>query len=206
MLKKWLLLASCTALVSMSGCSWLPSFDWGNDKAFEPAVSTLKYKPYPFALRQEIMAVQQIHVEYFGKHIPDELKVTDFSALLWANNKTLKLSVLTPMHQRLWDIQFNGETIHEERLAPLPETLQAGYLLRDIAAAFWPATNLRAQDKRFDVIDDGLVRQIVNKVTGAPELTVSYSEGAQQQHPWGTIEIINHQERYRLTILSRQAR
>lgn len=204
-MKKWLLVAMLSSAIGLSGCSWLPMFG-ANDTAFEPVVSTLKYKPYPFAVRQEIMAMQQIHVEYFGKHIPDDLKVSDFSALLWANNKTLKLSILTPMHQRLWDIQFNGETIHEERLAPLPETLQSSYLLRDIAAAFWPTTNLRAQDKKFEVIDNGLERQIINKSTNAPEMTVFYRDGAHQNNPWGTIEIINHQERYRLTILSREAR
>lgn len=206
MLKKWFLLLSATSVIGLSGCSWLPSFGWGKDANFEPVISDLRYKPYPFAVRQEIMALQQIHVEYFGKHVPESMQTTDFNALLWANTKTLKLSILTPMHQRLWDIQFNGETIHEERLAPVPEALQATYLLRDIAAAFWPITSLQAQDKRFTVTETKSVRQISNKMTGAPEMTIEYKEGASPNHPWGTIEIVNHQERYRLTILSREAR
>lgn len=204
MLKKGLMLLSSVSLLALSGCSWL-GIQWG-EKEFEPIVSTLRYKPYPFAVRQEIMAIQQIHAEYFGQFVDQEERQADFHALLWANNKELKLSIMTPMHQRLWNIQFNGETIHEERLAPLPESLNASYLLRDIAAAFWPTTNLQSQDKRFIVIDKPNLREIVDKKTLIPELSIRYSEGAHQKHPWGTIEITNHIEKYRLVILSREAR
>lgn len=203
-MKKWLIALTSISALSLTGCSWLP-FDWGKTE-FEPVISTLQYKPYPFAVKQEIMAVQQVRAEYFGQFVNEEQRQTDFTALLWANNKTIKLSVLTPMHQRLWDIQFNGETIHEERLAPLPEALNAAYLLRDIAAAFWPASNLRAQDKRFDVIEKANERTIVDKKTQVPELSIVYSDGARSDHPWGQIDITNHIEQYRLTIISREAR
>ncbi|MBO7172901.1 MAG: DUF3261 domain-containing protein [Burkholderiaceae bacterium] len=205
-MKRFFLLASLACTLALNGCAWLPSFIWGNDKTFEPAISELKYKPYPFAVRQEITAIQKIHFEYFGQHVPEEQRKTNFYALFWANSKTLKLAVLSEMHQRLWDIQFNGETIHEERLAGLPDNLQAHLLLRDIAAALWPASHLQAQDKRFQVVDEQLVRQIVNKETNAPEVTITYLDGANQNRPWGTIEIVNHQERYRVSITSNQAR
>lgn len=205
-MKRFLFLASIISTIALNGCSWIPRFIWNNEQVFEPIVSELKYKPYPFAVRQEITAIQRIHIDYFGQHVPEMPKENNFYALMWANNKMLKLSVLSPMHQRLWDIQFNGETIHEERLAALPETLQATNILRDIAVAFWPASNLKAQDKRFEVHDEGFTRQIFNKTSNTLEMTVTYQNGAKQNQPWGTIEIVNHQERYRLSITSNPAR
>ena len=204
-MKRLLLLTSLCSLLGLSGCSWLPNW-WSNDKEFEPIISELKYKPYPFAVRQEIKAHQRIHIEYYGKDIPDELRVTTFDALLWADNKTLKLSVIAPKEKTLWNIQFNGETVHEERQVSFAQTVSSTQLLRDMAVAFWPQSNLRSQNKRFDVIDGDLIRQVINKASNEPEMTVVYRDGAHQNNPWGTVEIIHPLEQYRLIISSNKVR
>ena len=204
-MKRLLLLTSLCSLLGLSGCSWLPNW-WSDTEKFKPIVSELKYKPYPFAVRQEIKAHQRIQLEHYGKNIPDELRVMKFNALLWADNKTLKLSVIAPKEQTLWNIQFNGETFHEERQASFAQTLEATQLLRDLAVAFWPQTNLRSQNKRFDIIDSDLIRQVINKATNEPEMTVVYRDGAHQNNPWGTIEIIHPHEQYRLMISSSKVR
>ena len=152
---------------------------------------------------RSLLLVQNIHVQYNDQN--DNLhKEVHFEAYLLSNSRELKLSILF-LGQRAWDISYNGETVFEERFVPIPQQLQASYLIRDLTFCYWSSKSIQSQTKDLLVLDQKGQRKILDSSSQETLLTIHYENGASPQHPVGHIVLVNHKENYQLTIDSVEA-
>ena len=186
----------CVALAfSLSACSlWLP-----NTSAVEEAIKIPTVLPTCSNLTQSFNAYQHIHVE--ADRYNAESKTNDFEAMITADKKGMKIAVMA-MGMKVWNIDFDGMVITEERSEYLPEALEAQYMVRDIALAYWPSRDLKAQLKEWILIENEQTRLIYAPGEEKPIISIEYRKGAAPLSADGEVIFENHLHHYRLTIQS----
>lgn len=186
----------CVALAfSLSACSlWLP-----NTSAVEEAIKIPTVLPTCSNLTQSFNAYQHIHVE--ADRYNAESKTNDFEAMITADKKDMKIAVMA-MGMKVWNIDFDGMVITEERSEYLPEALEAQYMVRDIALAYWPSRDLKAQLKDWILIENEQTRLIYAPGEEKPIISIEYRKGAAPLSADGEVIFENHLHHYRLTIQS----
>lgn len=100
--------------------------------------------------------------------------------------------------QRIITLHWDGHALNSERHPQLPQTVDAGRVLRDVQYAYWPTAAIRAalpQDWSLD--DEAGVRTL--RFQGKPMLLVSYSVASRWE---GRAELDNRLEGYSLIIES----
>jgi hypothetical protein len=100
--------------------------------------------------------------------------------------------------QRILTLHWDGHALNSERHPQLPQTVDAGRVLRDVQYAYWPTAAIKSvlpQDWSLD--DEAGVRTL--RYRGKPMLLVHYSVEPRWQ---GRAELDNRLEGYRLTIES----
>lgn len=186
----------CVALAfSLSACSlWLP-----NISSLEKAIIIPTVLPTCSDLTQSFNAYQHIHVE--ANRYNTESKTNDFEAMITADKKGMKIAVMA-MGMKVWNIDFDGMVITEERSEHLPEALEAQYMVRDIALAYWPSRDLKAQLKDWILIENEQTRLIYAPGEEKPIISIEYRKGAAPLSADGEVTFENHLHHYRLTIQS----
>lgn len=186
----------CVALAfSLSACSlWLP-----NTSAVEEAIKIPTVLPTCSNLTQSFNAYQHIHVE--ADRYNAESKTNDFEAMITADKKGMKIAVMA-MGMKVWNIDFDGMVITEERSEYLPEALEEQYMVRDIALAYWPSRDLKAQLKDWILIENEQTRLIYAPGEEKPIISIEYRKGAAPLSADGEVIFENHLHHYRLTIQS----
>lgn len=186
----------CVALAfSLSACSlWLR-----NTSTVEEAIKIPTVLPTCSNLTQSFNAYQHIHVE--ADRYNAESKTNDFEAMITADKKGMKIAVMA-MGMKVWNIDFDGMVITEERSEYLPEALEAQYMVRDIALAYWPSRDLKAQLKDWILIENEQTRLIYAPGEEKPTISIEYRKGAAPLSADGEVIFENHLHHYRLTIQS----
>ena len=186
----------CVALAfSLSACSlWQP-----NTSTVEEAIIIPTVLPTCSNLTQSFNAYQHIHVE--ADRYNAESKTNDFEAMITADKKGMKIAVMA-MGMKVWNIDFDGMVITEERSEHLPEALEAQYMVRDIALAYWPSRDLKAQLKDWILIENEQTRLIYAPGEENPIISIEYRKGTAPLSADGEVIFENHLHHYRLTIQS----
>lgn len=186
----------CVALAfSLSACSlWLP-----NTSTVEEAIKIPTVLPTCSNLTQSFNAYQHIHVE--ADRYNAESKTNDFEAMITADKKGMKIAVMA-MGMKVWNIDFDGMVITEERSEYLPEALEAQYMVRDIALAYWPSRDLKPQLKDWTLVEGDRRRLIYAPGEENPIISIEYRKGAAPLSADGEVIFENHLHHYRLTIQS----
>lgn len=126
---------------------------------------------------------------------------TEFEAMITANRKNMKIALMA-MGMKVWSIDYDGMVITEERGEQVPETLQAQYLMRDIALVYWPASSLKGQLKDWKLVENASGRQIFAPDSITPAVTITYQNSEKEQGSEGNVILENHLHHYRLMIQS----
>lgn len=142
----------CVALAfSLSACSlWQP-----NTSTVEKALKIPTVLPTCSDLTRSFNAYQHIHVN--ADRYDAESQTNDFEAMITADKKGMKIAVMA-MGMKVWNIDFDGMVITEERSEHLPEALEAQYMVRDIALAYWPSRDLKPQLKDWTLVEGDRTR------------------------------------------------
>lgn len=179
----------------LSACSlWQPVTPMSASQTVIPTVL-----PICTNLPKSFNAHQHIYVE--TNQYPAETKADDFDAIISANRKGMKIAVLV-MGMKVWDIDFDGMVITEQRSEHLPEGLEAQYMVRDIALTYWPTQDLKVQLKDWTLIETEQTRKIFAPGEHTPIITIEYRNGAAPLIADGEVIFENHLHHYRLTIQS----
>lgn len=186
----------CVALAfSLSACSlWQP-----NTSTVEEAIKIPTVLPTCSDLTRSFNAYQHIHVNV--DRYDAESQTNDFEAMITADKKGMKIAVMA-MGLKVWNIDFDGMVITEERSEHLPEALEAQYMVRDIALAYWPSRDLKAQLKDWILIENEQTRLIYAPGEEKPIISIEYRKGAAPLSADGEVIFENHLHHYRLTIQS----
>lgn len=186
----------CVALAfSLSACSlWQP-----NTSTVEEAIKIPTVLPTCSDLTRSFNAYQHIHVN--ADRYDAESQTNDFEAMITADKKGMKIAVMA-MGMKVWNIDFDGMVITEERSEHLPEALEAQYMVRDIALAYWPSRDLKAQLKDWILIENEQTRLIYAPGEEKPIISIEYRKGAAPLSADGEVIFENHLHHYRLTIQS----
>lgn len=155
-----------------------------------PAISTLN---------QPFNAFQHIHAEIGNDQI--DAKTADFEAMVSADKRTMKVALMA-LGTTVWQIDYDGMVITEERSEHVPEAMQAQYLLRDLAMVYWPKETLTSQLKDWTMTQTQTSRAFFAPGNTAPMIEVTYKDGAAPMSAAGTAVLDNHLHRYRLIIES----
>ena len=186
----------CVALAfSLSACSLWQS----NTSTVEEAIIIPTVLPTCSDLTQSFNAYQHIHVE--ADRYNAESKTNDFEAMITADKKGMKIAVMA-MGMKVWNIDFDGMVITEERSEHLPEALEAQYMVRDIALAYWPSRDLKPQLKDWTLVEGDRTRLIYAPGEEKPIISIEYRKGAAPLSADGEVIFENHLHHYRLTIQS----
>ena len=121
--------------------------------------------------------------------------------MITADKKGMKIAVMA-MGMKVWNIDFDGMVITEERSEHLPEALEAQYMVRDIALAYWPSRDLKAQLNDWILIENEQTRLIYAPGEENPIISIEYRKGAAPLSANGEVIFENHLHHYRLTIQS----
>lgn len=186
----------CVALAfSLSACSlWLP-----NTSTVEEAIKIPTVLPTCSDLTRSFNAYQHIHVN--ADRYDAESQTNDFEAMITADKKGMKIAVMA-MGMKVWNIDFDGMVITEERSEHLPEALEAQYMVRDIALAYWPSRDLKTQLKDWILVESEQTRLIYAPGEEKPIISIEYRKGAAPLSADGEVIFENHLHHYRLTIQS----
>lgn len=152
----------------------------------------------PYALTRSLALYQQLFVEM--QTADTKTETATFEAYLLADGRRIKLN-LTHTNVPVWQITYDGQTIHEERQSAVPAELNARYLLSDIALAYWPEKFLVRQLSPLTLRSEQNKRLIFD-AEGNVLTDIAYSNGASPENPQGTITLTNHALRYRIIINS----
>lgn len=184
-----------TLAFSLSACSlWQP-----NISSLEKTIIIPTVLPTCSDLTQSFNAYQHIHVE--ANRYNTESKTNDFEAMISADQKGMKIAVMA-MGMKVWNIDFDGMVITEERSEHLPEALEAQYMVRDIALAYWPSRDLKPQLKDWTLVEGDRTRLIYAPGEEKPIISIEYRKGAAPLSGDGEVIFENHLHHYRLTIQS----
>lgn len=186
----------CVALAfSLSACSlWQP-----NTSTVEEAIKIPTVLPTCSDLTRSFNAYQHIHVN--ADRYDAESQTNDFEAMITADKKGMKIAVMA-MGMKVWNIDFDGMVITEERSEHLPEGLEAQYMVRDIALAYWPSRDLKTQLNDWILIENEQTRLIYAPGEENPIISIEYRKGAAPLSANGEVIFENHLHHYRLTIQS----
>lgn len=186
----------CVALAfSLSACSlWQP-----NTSTVEKALKIPTVLPTCSDLTRSFNAYQHIHVN--ADRYDAESQTNDFEAMITADKKGMKIAVMA-MGMKVWNIDFDGMVITEERSEHLPEALEAQYMVRDIALAYWPSRDLKTQLNDWILIENEQTRLIYAPGEENPIISIEYRKGAAPLSANGEVIFENHLHHYRLTIQS----
>lgn len=186
----------CVALAfSLSACSlWQP-----NTSTVEKALKIPTVLPTCSDLTRSFNAYQHIHVN--ADRYDAESQTNDFEAMITADKKGMKIAVMA-MGMKVWNIDFDGMVITEERSEHLPEALEAQYMVRDIALAYWPSRDLKTQLNDWILIENEQTRLIYAPGEENPIISIEYRKGAAPLSGDGEVIFENHLHHYRLTIQS----
>lgn len=186
----------CVALAfSLSACSlWQP-----NTSTVEEAIKIPTVLPTCSDLTRSFNAYQHIHVN--ADSYDAESQTNDFEAMITADKKGMKIAVMA-MGMKVWNIDFDGMVITEERSEHLPEALEAQYMVRDIALAYWPSRDLKPQLKDWTLVEGDRTRLIYAPGEEKPIISIEYRKGAAPLSANGEVIFENHLHHYRLTIQS----
>lgn len=186
----------CVALAfSLSACSlWQP-----NTSTVEKALKIPTVLPTCSDLTRSFNAYQHIHVN--ADRYDAESQTNDFEAMITADKKGMKIAVMA-MGMKVWNIDFDGMVITEERSEHLPEALEAQYMVRDIALAYWPSRDLKPQLKYWTLVEGDRTRLIYAPGEEKPIISIEYRKGAAPLSGDGEVIFENHLHHYRLTIQS----
>lgn len=188
-------LCCATLAFSLSACSLWQS----NTSTVEEAIIIPTVLPTCSNLTQSFNAYQHIHVE--ADRYNAESKTNDFEAMITADKKGMKIAVMA-MGMKVWNIDFDGMVITEERSEHLPEALEAQYMVRDIALAYWPSRDLKPQLKDWTLVEGDRTRLIYAPGEENPIISIEYRKGAAPLSANGEVIFENHLHHYRLTIQS----
>lgn len=189
--------ACCAALaLSLSGCSLWQGF-MSEESPVTAAIPTVV--PVISALNQPFNAFQHIHAEIGNDRI--EAKSADFDAMVSADRKSMKVA-LVALGTTVWQIDYDGMVITEERSDHVPEEMQAQYLLRDLAMVYWPKETIARQLKGWTLTETANARTFFMPGKTSPAIEVTYQKGAAPMSATGTAVLVNHLHRYRLIIES----
>ena len=188
-------LCCATLAFSLSACSLWQS----NTSTVEEAIIIPTVLPTCSNLTQSFNAYQHIHVE--ADRYNAESKTNDFEAMITADKKGMKIAVMA-MGMKVWNIDFDGMVITEERSEHLPEALEAQYMVRDIALAYWPSRDLKTQLNDWILIENEQTRLIYAPGEENPIISIEYRKGAAPLSGDGEVIFENHLHYYRLTIQS----
>lgn len=191
-----------TALLNLSACSvidqWLgaPSEPVSVSRPTAQMPSVLPVlQDYPGTFN----VYQRIRVETDRQYTEDQ--PTEFEAMITANRKNMKIALMA-LGMKVWSIDYDGMVITEERGEQVPETLQAQYLMRDIALVYWPASSLKGQLKDWNLVENASSRQIFAPDSITPAVTITYQNSAKERGSEGNVILENHLHHYRLMIQS----
>lgn len=186
----------CVALAfSLSACSLWQS----NTSTVEEALKIPTVLPTCSDLTRSFNAYQHIHVN--ADRYDAESQTNDFEAMITADKKGMKIAVMA-MGMKVWNIDFDGMVITEERSEHLPEALEAQYMVRDIALAYWPSRDLKTQLNDWILIENEQTRLIYAPGEENPIISIEYRKGAAPLSANGEVIFENHLHHYRLTIQS----
>ena len=184
----------CMSLVlGLSSCSMLQK---KTDKQ-DTAISFPTVLPILSRLPQNFQAYQQLYVETDKKYT--NTKNASFEAVINADKNNMMIAVMA-MGIKVWNINFDGIVITEERAEHVPEALQAQYLIRDIALAYWPKADLQDQLKDWTILEDNNKRLIYAQGQTVPAILITYSKGASPLNPDGQIKYENYLFHYNIII------
>lgn len=182
---------------ALSGCAF-----W-QDNTSQPSVTTPIAKTalvnaFPYALTRSLALYQQLFVEFQSED--SKTDSSSFEAYLLADSRRIKLNL---MHTNvpIWQIVYDGQTIHEERHSAVPSQLNARYLLSDIALSYWPEKFLTQELKPLTLRSQNNQRLIFD-ADGSLLTDIVYSNGATPENPQGSITLTNHSLHYLLIINS----
>ncbi|HIT96641.1 MAG TPA: DUF3261 domain-containing protein [Candidatus Aphodousia faecavium] len=189
--------ACCAAIaLGLSGCSLWQGFM----SEESPATATFPtVVPAISALTQPFNAFQHIHAEIENDRI--ETKTADFDAMVSADRHSMKVA-LVALGTTVWQIDYDGMVITEERSEHVPQTMQAQYLLRDLAMVYWPKETLTTQLKDWTITETNASRAFFAPGDTAPTIEVTYENGAAPMSTTGKALLVNHLHDYRLIIES----
>ena len=188
-------LCCATLAFSLSACSLWQS----NTSTVEEAIIIPTVLPTCSNLPQSFNAYQRLHVE--ADRYNAESKTNDFEAMITADKKGMKIAVMA-MGMKVWNIDFDGMVITEERSEHLPDALEAQYMVRDIALAYWPSRDLKTQLNDWILIENEQTRLIYAPGEENPIISIEYRKGAAPLSANGEVIFENHLHHYRLTIQS----
>lgn len=180
-------------VLGLSSCSMLQKKTDRQDTAISfPTVLPILSK-----LPQNFQAYQQLYVETDKKYT--NTKNGSFEAVINADKNNMMIAVMA-MGIKVWNINFDGIVITEERTEHVPEALQAQYLIRDIALAYWPKADLQGQLKGWTILEDNNKRLIYAPGQTVPAILITYSKGASPLNPDGQIKYENYLFHYNIII------
>lgn len=180
-------------VLGLSSCSMLQK---KTDKQ-DTAISFPTVLPILSRLPQNFQAYQQLYVETDKKYT--NTKNASFEAVINADKNNMMIAVMA-MGIKVWNINFDGIVITEERAEHVPEALQAQYLIRDIALAYWPKADLQDQLKDWTILEDNNKRLIYAQGQTVPAILITYSKGASPLNPDGQIKYENYLFHYNIII------
>lgn len=189
--------ACCAALIlGLSGCSLWQGF-MSEESPVTAAIPTVV--PTISALNQPFNAFQHIHAEIGNDAVNN--KSADFDAMVSADKRSMKVA-LVALGTTVWQIDYDGMVITEERSDHVPEEMQAQYLLRDLAMVYWPKETITRQLKGWTLTETEQSRVFFMPGETKPVIEVTYRNGAAPMSATGTVVFNNHLHRYRLIIES----
>ncbi|MDM3869847.1 DUF3261 domain-containing protein [Porticoccus sp. W117] len=134
---------------------------------------------------------QRVTGEYAGKR-------HEMLCVLEVNSDTLSLAALSPQGIKLFALQYDGDTVQQNRSRWVPEQLQPVQVLNDIQLALWPAEKIIARlPSDWQLQHSGVERKLFER--GRLRATVIYTQGKPLAKD-GEYQLVNHLYGYRLQV------
>lgn len=189
-------LFAAAVLLNLTACSSLTNYFI---KATESSVEFLQSNvenqieipsvmPNPDSLSTTFNSHLRIYIQSDNSNLNDSLQ--EFDAKINTNRKAVQILVMAN-DEKIWNIDFDGIIITEERGEHLSDKLEALQLLRDIALIYWPTASVKKQLKDWKFIETDTARQFYLPGKSDPAITVEYRN---------EILFENHLQGYRLVV------
>ena len=151
-------------------------------------------------------AAWRISPAVLGEHVVEQQLLIrwpggerSLDAVLEIADARLRLVLMT-FGMRVMSLEYDGETLAEERY--VPHAPDGARMLNDLLAIAAPANELRrALPAGWELVEDHAGRVLT--AAGAPRLSIRYGGPRGAREPWqGKVTLKNHAEGYELTLVS----
>ena len=189
-------LVAAAVLLNLTACSSLTDyFIKPIESSVEPLQSNVENQieipsvmPNPDSLSTTFNSHQRIYFQSDNSNLNNS--VQEFDAKIDANRKAVQILVMAN-NEKIWNIDFDGMVITEERSEHLSDKLEALQLLRDVALIYWPTTSVKKRLKDWQFIETDTTRKFYLPGKNDPAITVEYRN---------KIVFENHLQGYRLIV------